>query len=76
MRTERGEPDSDGPMPDPAPSPEPRATTFAHLELELMTGSKPIAGSITGIEGRREFTGWIELTQAISIAHRPPEREK
>jgi hypothetical protein len=45
------------------------AGTTTHLHLEIEAGSDPIAGSIGGPdEEPRNFSGWIELTEAIEAA--------
>jgi hypothetical protein len=41
----------------------------AHLQLAIDMGSDPIAGSVTVRgEGPRQFSGWIDLVEAIEQA--------
>jgi hypothetical protein len=46
-----------------------------NLSLELEPGSDPIAGRVAGPDGTfAEFTGWLELTQALEAARQVSPR--
>jgi hypothetical protein len=39
-----------------------------HITLELVPGSEPIHGSVTGGTATRSFTGWMQLITVLQAA--------
>jgi hypothetical protein len=39
-----------------------------HITVELVPGSEPIRGSISGEAATRSFTGWMQLISALQAA--------
>jgi hypothetical protein len=39
-----------------------------HITLELVPGSEPIRGSVSGETANRNFTGWMQLITALQAA--------